>query len=104
MTILQKFRRKAESPAKLAGPGLIGLDIDAGQIHMCQIRPREHGMYTIIAKTSVSYSGTRDELLASPKRLKSLIDAGLKEFYRLDVYFDTDLFCVTVSQGDNGKP
>jgi len=36
-------------------------------------------MYTIIAKTSVSYSGTRDELLASPKRLKSLIDVGLKE-------------------------
>jgi len=36
-------------------------------------------MYTIIAKTSVSYSGTRDELLAAPKRLKSLIDAGLKE-------------------------
>jgi Tfp pilus assembly PilM family ATPase len=79
MSILQKFRRKAVSPAKLAGPGLIGLDIDAGQIHMCQIRPREHGMYTIIAKTSVTYSGTRDELLASPKRLKSLIGDGLKE-------------------------
>jgi Tfp pilus assembly PilM family ATPase len=79
MSILQKFRRKAVSPAKLTGPGLIGLDIDAGQIHMCQIRPREHGMYTIIAKTSVTYSGTRDELLASPKRLKSLIGDGLKE-------------------------
>jgi Tfp pilus assembly PilM family ATPase len=79
MTILQKFRRKAVSPAKPAGPGLIGLDIDAGQIHMCQIRPREHGLYTIIAKTSVTYSGTRDELLASPKRLKSLIGDGLKE-------------------------
>jgi Tfp pilus assembly PilM family ATPase len=79
MTILEKFRKKAESPTKLAGPGLIGLDIDAGQIHMCQIRPREHGMFTIIAKTSVSYSGTRDELLASPERLKSLIDAGFKE-------------------------
>ena len=79
MTILEKFRQKTESPAKLAGPGLIGLDIDAGQIHMCQIRPREHGTYTIIAKTSVSYSGTRDELLASPKKLKSLIDAGLNE-------------------------
>ena len=79
MTILQKFRRQAVSPAKPAGAGLIGLDIDIGQIHMCQIRPREHGMYTIIAKTSISYSGTRDELLASPKRLKSLIGDGLKE-------------------------
>lgn len=79
MTILEKFRNKTESPANSSGPGLIGLDIDAGQIHMCQIRPREHGMYTIIAKTSVSYNGTRDELLAEPKRLKTLIDKGLSE-------------------------
>ena len=67
------------SSAKLAGPGLIGLDIDSGQIHMCQIRPREHGLYTIVAKTSLTYSGSRDELLASPKRLKALIGKGLKE-------------------------
>ncbi|MCG6891724.1 MAG: pilus assembly protein PilM [Gammaproteobacteria bacterium] len=67
------------SPAKPGGPGLIGLDIDAGQIHMCQIRPREPGLYTIIAKISISYSGSRKDLLASPKRLKALIRAGLKE-------------------------
>jgi Tfp pilus assembly PilM family ATPase len=79
MTILQKFRRKAVSSAKPAGPGLIGLDIDSGQIHMCQIRPREHGLYSIVAKTSLTYSGSRDELLAAPKRLKALIGKGLKE-------------------------
>jgi Tfp pilus assembly PilM family ATPase len=79
MTILQKFRRKAVSSAKPAGPGLIGLDIDSGQIHMCQIRPREHGLYSIVAKTSLTYSGSRDELLAAPKRLKALIAKGLKE-------------------------
>ena len=79
MTILDKLKRKALSPAKPAGPGLIGLDIDAGQIHMCQIRPREHGLYTIIAKISITYSGTRNDLLASPKRLKSLIWKGLEE-------------------------
>lgn len=67
------------SPAKSADPGSIGLDIDFGQIHMCQIRQREHGLYTIVAKTSVSYSGSREELLASPKRLKALIEKGLKD-------------------------
>ena len=67
------------SSAKPAGPGLIGLDIDSGQIHMCQIRPREHGLYSIVAKTSLTYSGSRDELLAAPKRLKALIGKGLKE-------------------------
>ena len=79
MTILQKFRRQAVSPAKPAGPGLIGLDIGIGQIHMCQIRPQENGLYTIIAKISVGYSGSRDELLASPKQLKSLIGGALKQ-------------------------
>jgi len=79
MTILQKLRRQAVSPAKPGEHGLIGLDIDSGQIHMCQIGQREHGLFTIVAKTSVSYSGSRDELLASPKRLKALIDKGLKE-------------------------
>lgn len=79
MTILQKLRRQLVSPAKPAGPGLIGLDIDSGQIHMCQIRQREHGLYTIVAKTSLTYSGSRNELLSSPERLKALIEKGLKE-------------------------
>jgi Tfp pilus assembly PilM family ATPase len=79
MTILQKIRRKLVSPAKPIGPGLIGLDIDSGQIHMCQIWQREHGLYTIVAKTSLTYSGSRNELLSSPERLKALIGKGLKE-------------------------
>ncbi len=58
---------------------MIGLDIDFDQIHMCQIRAREHGMYTITAKASVDYSGSRAELLASPKRLKSLINDALHD-------------------------
>ena len=79
MTILEKFRRQAVSPAKPAGPGLIGLDIDHGQMHLCQIRPRETGIYSIIAKATVRYEGSRDDLLASPKRLKSLIGEALAE-------------------------
>jgi len=79
MTILEKFRQKAGSSAKASVPGLIGLDIDFDQIHMCQIRTRENGLFTITAKASVDYSGSRDELLVSPKRLKSLIDDALRE-------------------------
>ena len=35
-------------------------------------------MYSIIAKSSVSFSGTRQELLATPKTLKGLIASALK--------------------------
>ena len=79
MTILQKSRNRATAPAPLSRPGLIGLDIDADHIHLCQIRPLEHGMYSIIAKSSVGYSGTRQELLATPRTLKGLIASALKE-------------------------
>ncbi len=66
-------------PAKPSGPGLIGLDIDFEQIHMCQIRARENGLFTITAKASIAYSGSRAELLASPKRLKTLIGDAFRE-------------------------
>ena len=79
MMILQKFRQKAVSPRKLADPGLIGLDIDNGRIHLCQIRPRDNGVYGIMAKATVRYDGSRGDLLASPTRLKSLIGEGLRE-------------------------
>lgn len=67
------------SSTKASGPGLIGLDIDFDQIHMCQIRARENGLFTITAKASIDYSGSRSELLASPKRLKTLIGVALRE-------------------------
>ncbi len=79
MTILQKFRRKAVSQAKPVGPGLIGLDIGNNQIHICQIRPLEHGLFSIVAKASIEFSGSRRELLARPKKLKALIAPELKK-------------------------
>jgi len=41
--------------------------------------------------------------------IRAMIDEGVKEFYRIDVYFDVsrfnvDLFNVMVSQGDNPCP
>ena len=78
MTILQKLRRKAAASAKLSGPGLIGLDIASNHLHMCQIRPLEHGRFSITAKASIEFDGSREELLAAPKKLKRLIVGALK--------------------------
>ncbi len=79
MTMLQKFRRSAASPGKPAVPGLIGLDIGVNRIHLCQIRPLEHGMYSINAKASIEYPGSREDLLTDPKRLKGLLNNALKQ-------------------------
>jgi len=78
MTILQKFRRKAALSAKASDPGMIGLDISAGHIHMCQIRPLQNGRFSIIAKETIDYSCAREELLSKPKKLKGLIGPALK--------------------------
>lgn len=64
---------------KTSVPGLIGLDIGAERIHLCQIRPLEHGRYSIYAKSSIEYSGGREKLLASPQQLKRLINAALRQ-------------------------
>lgn len=79
MTLLQKFRSKPAGAAKPLVPGPIGLDIGAGSVHLCQIRPREHGLYSIYAKASVAYDGGREALLASPKRLKSVLSSALRQ-------------------------
>jgi Tfp pilus assembly PilM family ATPase len=79
MTMLQRFRQKAASPVKTSVPGLIGLDIGADRIHLCQIRPLEHGRYSIYAKSSIEYPGGREKLLDSPKQLKSLITKALRQ-------------------------
>jgi len=79
MTILEKFKRKKPSAAISATPGMIGLDIGVDQIHMCQIRPLEHGLFSIVAKDSIAYSGSRDALLSEPKKFNNLITSALKE-------------------------
>jgi Tfp pilus assembly PilM family ATPase len=79
MTILQKFRGKPATPVSRSAPGLIGVDIGVDHLHLCQIRPLEHGMFSIYAKASVEFGGSREELLAAPKKLKGLIAPALKK-------------------------
>ncbi len=78
MSFLQKFRRSTPAPEKSSAPGLIGIDIATDFIHLCQIRPLPHGLYSIRAKISIPYEGSRDELLAAPKLLKRLVNGALK--------------------------
>lgn len=78
MSVLASFRRKAFATAGVnASPGPIGLDIDSGAIHLCQIRPLEKGMYSILAKRSIEYAGSREALLSAPRELKQLIRGAL---------------------------
>lgn len=79
MTILQKLRRGTASPVKTSTPGLIGLDIGSERIHLCQIRPLPHGLYSIYAKASVEFGDGRERLLDSPKKLKKLIGGALRQ-------------------------
>lgn len=79
MSIFEKFRRQTPAPAKNSAPGKIGIDIGNSLIQLCQIRPRQAGKYSIYAKTSISFTGGRAELLANPKRLKKLVAQGLRE-------------------------
>jgi len=58
---------------------MIGLDIGVDCIYMCQIRALEYGLYSIVAKESIPFSGDRQDLLASPKKLKQLISDALKQ-------------------------
>lgn len=59
-------------------PGAIGMDIGIDSIHLCQLQPLDGRRYTVLAKASLPFSGTRGELLESPKQLKQLIHQGLK--------------------------
>jgi len=80
MAFLTGFWRKNSSPANTGSkPGQIGLDIGANSIHMCQIRPLEFGRYSIVAKQSITFAGTRQALLASPAELKRLITGALRQ-------------------------
>ena len=79
MTILNNFRRKNPSASRAAAPGLIGLDIGNGQVHLCQIRALDHGLFSIVAKSSIDYPGGRTQLLKNPKQLKRLVRGEMKQ-------------------------
>lgn len=68
----------ALKPARVkVGP--IGMDIGASSINLCQLKQRsEHG-FSVLAKVGIPFSEARNELLASPKRLKKLLAQGMEK-------------------------
>lgn len=80
MAILKRFKRKLSAPAKAGStPGFIGLDIGSNHIHLCQIRALDSGLFSVVAKASVEFSGSREELLRSPRELKKLLRPVMKK-------------------------
>lgn len=79
MAILTRLRRKLSAPAKAGStPGLIGLDIGSNNMHLCQIRALDNGLYSVVAKASIEFSGSRDDLLRAPRQLKKLLIPVMK--------------------------
>ena len=80
MAILTRFKRKLSAPAKAGStPGLIGLDIGSNSIHLCQIRALDNGLFSVVAKATIDFSCTREELLQSPREFKKLVMPVLRE-------------------------
>ncbi|MGB5177120.1 MAG: pilus assembly protein PilM [Gammaproteobacteria bacterium] len=58
--------------------GPIGLDFSLTEVHLVQLQFDINNRITLRASTSLPYSGTREELLAAPKKLRSLLQQALK--------------------------
>ncbi|MCU7871317.1 MAG: pilus assembly protein PilM [Candidatus Thiodiazotropha sp. (ex Lucinoma borealis)] len=73
------FRKAASSMANMKSVGPIGMDIGIGAIHLCQLKPLDSDRYSVVAKAIIPFSGTREEVLTSPKRFKKLLLDGIKK-------------------------
>jgi Tfp pilus assembly PilM family ATPase len=54
------------------------MDVGIDSVRLCQLRPLDERCYAVVAKTTIPFSGSRSELLASPNRLKMLLAQGMK--------------------------
>ncbi len=76
--ILKHLRalKPALKPA-IAGVGPIGMDISMSSINLCQLKQVAEHRFTVLAKVSIAFSGSRSDLIKSPKRLKKLLAQGM---------------------------
>lgn len=72
MSFLAKLVGKKSATATRK-PGLIGLDLNNHNLHLCQLRAESDHHYTIVAKSSIPFDGSRDQLLDSPRAFKQLL-------------------------------
>lgn len=80
MSLLKRVLQKSlPGGGKTIGTGPIGLDIGTEAIHLCQLQSMQSSHFSVRAKTSIPFTGTRKELLSSPKQLKKLLAQGMKK-------------------------
>ncbi len=65
--------------AKAVKVGPIGLDFGMDSINLCQLKALPDNKYSVIAKASLPFSGSLNELMLSPKNLKKLLSQTLKQ-------------------------
>ncbi len=58
--------------------GPIGLECSLSEVHMVQMATDSDGSIYVSAQASVPYGAPRDEVLASPKRMRELVQQALK--------------------------
>jgi len=58
--------------------GPIGLDVGTNALHLCQLGAAQADSYPVLARTSVPFTGSREELLDSPVLLKKLLKQGMR--------------------------
>ena len=79
MPICSRLRRdNAITQKHTDKPGLIGLDIGSHYLHLCQLKAESNNRYVIIAKSSISFDMSRQQLLESPKEFKRLLAKAIK--------------------------
>ena len=85
MSFLSRILQKETTPEVHNNqPGLIGLDLGSHTLHLCQLRPKSHRHYTIMAKASMGFEGSRQQLLDDPKAFKRLLvdgEQGLRSWF-----------------------
>lgn len=77
MFVLKQIFDKTKIASKHNNIGPIGLELAMEKIHLVQLQREPSGKIHFRAKTSLPYSGSRDDLLASPKTMKALLKKAL---------------------------
>ncbi len=74
MSILARLRRPTpQLPTRQGKPGVIGLDIGANTLNLCQLHKLTDNSFEIIAKSNTHFSQQRSELLESPRDFKQVM-------------------------------
>ena len=66
MSLFTRLRRpRTRLPGVASKPGVIGLDLGAHTLNLCQLRRLSDNTFQIIAKSNTGYPQSRQELLES---------------------------------------